>query len=623
MRVLVTGAAGFIGMHVAARLLDDGAAVAGRRQLRPLLRRRAEGSAARAAFRSRRVRVPPPRPRRRRATAARASATAASPTSSTSPRSRECATRWRIPAAYLRNNVAAFGNVLEGCRHGAHRAPRLRVLLQRLRRQPHAALLRGPERRPSGQPLRRDQEGRRADGALLQPPVCVADDRAALLHRLRALGPARHGADALHPRDPRRRADQGVQPRPDAARLHLRRRHRRGRRPGAAAAAGDRTGRRTRSTTSATTRRSSSRRSSPRSSACSAGRRRSVYLPMQDGDVARPTRRSTGCARSPASPRTRRSPTGSRASSPGIAGTTADRGATQAGAKIHASCAPDRGRCDQACCAHDRRSRRPTAARSLPMILVTGGAGFIGAISCSTGSPRAGEPVVNLDKLTYAGNLATSPACDGDPRHVFVHGDIGDRGAGRSAARAAPPARDRQLRRREPRRPLDPRPGRVRRRPTSSARFTLLEAARALLGGAAGRRSRRRSASCTSRPTRSTARWARRPGRSRETTPYAPNSPYAASKAASDHLVRAYHHTYGLPVLTTNCSNNYGPYQFPEKLIPLMILNALAGKPLPVYGDGQNVRDWLYVDDHCAAIRAGAGARAARARPTTSAATAR
>ena len=111
------------------------------------------------------------------------------------------------------------------------------------------------------------------------------------------------------------------------------------------------------------------------------------------------------------------------------------------------------------------------------------------------------------------------------------------------------------------------------------------------------------SASCTSRPTRSTARSARPTRPSPRRTPYAPNSPYAASKAAADHLVRAYHHTYGLPTLTTNCSNNYGPYQFPEKLIPLMISNALAGKPLPVYGDGMNVRDWLYVEDHCEALR--------------------
>ena len=132
--------------------------------------------------------------------------------------------------------------------------------------------------------------------------------------------------------------------------------------------------------------------------------------------------------------------------------------------------------------------------------------------------------------------------------------------------------------------------------------FTLLEEARSYFGALPPRTSRA-SASSTSPPTKFTARSAENDPAFSETTPYAPNSPYAASKAASDHLVRAWFHTYGLPTLTTNCSNNYGPFQFPEKLIPLMILNALRGKPLPVYGDGQNVRDWLYVGDHCAAIR--------------------
>ena len=158
-------------------------------------------------------------------------------------------------------------------------------------------------------------------------------------------------------------------------------------------------------------------------------------------------------------------------------------------------------------------------------------------------------------------------------------------------------------------------------RPTSWARSRLLEAARALLVGAAGRATRRRSASCTSRPTRSTARSAATTRPSPRRTPYEPNSPYSASKAASDHLVRAWHHTYGLPVLTTNCSQQLrARIHFPEKLIPLMIVNALAGKPLPVYGDGQQVRDWLYVKDHCAAIREVLGARPRSARPTTSAA---
>ncbi len=149
--------------------------------------------------------------------------------------------------------------------------------------------------------------------------------------------------------------------------------------------------------------------------------------------------------------------------------------------------------------------------------------------------------------------------------------------------------------------------------------LALLEAVRDYWTRAGRRRAATRSASCTCPPTRSTASLGDT-GKFTETTPYAPNSPYSASKAASDHLVRAFHHTYGLPVLTTNCSNNYGPYQFPEKLIPLVIAKALAGEPLPVYGDGKNVRDWLYVDDHCAAIRARAGSAAAWARPTTSAA---
>ena len=131
--------------------------------------------------------------------------------------------------------------------------------------------------------------------------------------------------------------------------------------------------------------------------------------------------------------------------------------------------------------------------------------------------------------------------------------------------------------------------------------FVLLEAARAFVAALDAGGARRRSASCTCRPTRSTARSAPS-GLFSEETPYAPNSPYAASKAAADHLVRAYFHTYGLPVLITNCSNNYGPFQFPEKLIPLMILNALDGRPLPIYGDGGNVRDWLHVEDHCAGM---------------------
>ncbi len=235
------------------------------------------------------------------------------------------------------------------------------------------------------------------------------------------------------------------------------------------------------------------------------------------------------------------------------------------------------------------------------MILVTGGAGFIGANFVLDWIAASGEPLVNLDKLTYAGNLGSLAALARDARHRFVRGDIADRALlerifGEERPRAvvhfaAESHVDRSI-----------------HGPAAFVQtnvvgtFELLEAAR--------------------------AHWQRLEGEERagfrflhvstdevygslgpsdpafsETTPYAPNSPYSASKAASDHLVRAYHHTYGLPTLTTNCSNNYGPFQFPEKLIPLVISNALEGKPLPVYGDGQQVRDWLYVGDHCEAIR--------------------
>jgi len=235
------------------------------------------------------------------------------------------------------------------------------------------------------------------------------------------------------------------------------------------------------------------------------------------------------------------------------------------------------------------------------MILVTGGAGFIGANFVLDWIAQAGEGVVNLDKLTYAGNAQNLASLEGDPRHVFVRGDIADRALleGLFAKHrpravvhfAAESHVDRSI-----------------RGPDAFVQtnvvgtFELLEAAR--------------------------DHWQHLPGAERdafrflhvstdevygslgpedpafsETTPYRPNSPYSASKAGSDHLVRAYHHTYGLPAITTNCSNNYGPYQFPEKLIPLMISHALEGKALPVYGDGLQVRDWLYVADHCEAIR--------------------
>jgi dTDP-glucose 4,6-dehydratase len=235
------------------------------------------------------------------------------------------------------------------------------------------------------------------------------------------------------------------------------------------------------------------------------------------------------------------------------------------------------------------------------VILVTGGAGFIGSNFVLEWLAAEKAPVVNLDKLTYAGNLDNLAGAKGDPRHRFVKGDICDRALIGGLLREHKPQAvvhfaaeshvDRSIHG-----PADFVQTNV------VGTFSLLEEVRSYWSGL------------------------KEPGKGRfrflhvstdevygtlgpqdpafaETTPYAPNSPYAASKAASDHLARSYHHTYGLPIVTTNCSNNYGPYQFPEKLIPLMVVNAVKRKPLPVYGDGKNVRDWLYVGDHCAAVR--------------------
>ncbi len=236
------------------------------------------------------------------------------------------------------------------------------------------------------------------------------------------------------------------------------------------------------------------------------------------------------------------------------------------------------------------------------MILVTGGAGFIGANFVLDWIAETGESVVNLDALTYAGNRESLRALDGDARHVFVHGDICDRALV-----------DRLLAEHRPRAVVhfaaESHVDRSIHGPDAFMKtnidgtFVLLEAARAHWSGLdeAGRAAFRFHHVSTDEVYGSLAKT---DPAFTETHPYEPNSPYSASKAASDHLVRAWHHTYGLPVVTTNCSNNYGPYHFPEKLIPLVIVNALAGKPLPVYGDGQQVRDWLYVKDHCAAIRA-------------------
>jgi dTDP-glucose 4,6-dehydratase len=235
------------------------------------------------------------------------------------------------------------------------------------------------------------------------------------------------------------------------------------------------------------------------------------------------------------------------------------------------------------------------------LILVTGGAGFIGANFVLDWLATERSPVVNLDKLTYAGNLENLASLKADKRHVFVRGDINDRAlVGKLLQEHRPRAIvhfaaeshvDRSIQGPD-----------AFMHTNVMGTFALLEEARAYW-------------SALKPPEKDAFRFLHvstdevygslglTDPEFTESTPYAPNSPYAASKAAADHLVRAYHHTYGLPVLTTNCSNNYGPYQFPEKLIPLMILNGLRGKPLPLYGDGSNIRDWLHVADHCSAVR--------------------
>ena len=236
------------------------------------------------------------------------------------------------------------------------------------------------------------------------------------------------------------------------------------------------------------------------------------------------------------------------------------------------------------------------------MILVTGGAGFIGGnfVLDWLANPTA-EGVVNLDKLTYAGNLSTLKSLENDKRHVFVKGDIGDYELVLGLLKqhqiravinfAAESHVDRSIHG----------PGDFIQTNVLGT-FNLLEAVRAYWSELAPDQKTDFRFLHVSTDEVYGSLSPVDPA-FKETNPYEPNSPYSASKAASDHLVRAWHHTYGLPVLTTNCSNNYGPYHFPEKLIPLVILNALAGKPLPIYGDGQQIRDWLYVKDHCAAIR--------------------
>ena len=236
------------------------------------------------------------------------------------------------------------------------------------------------------------------------------------------------------------------------------------------------------------------------------------------------------------------------------------------------------------------------------MLLVTGGAGFIGANFVLQALAATGEAIVNLDKLTYAGTLENLAPLAGDARHAFVQGDICDRALVRKL-----------LAERRPRAIVHfAAESHVDRSIAGPADFvqTNIVGTFSLLEESAGywksleaaERARFRFLHVSTDEVYGSL--APDEPAFTEARPYAPNSPYAASKAASDHLARAYHETYGLPTLTTHCSNNYGPRQLPEKLIPLMITNALAGKPLPVYGDGKNVRDWLYVEDHCAAIRA-------------------
>ena len=235
------------------------------------------------------------------------------------------------------------------------------------------------------------------------------------------------------------------------------------------------------------------------------------------------------------------------------------------------------------------------------MILVTGGAGFIGANFILDWLSASDEPVLNLDKLTYAGNLENLAALLGDPRYAFVQGDIGDQSlVDRLLAQHRPRAIVNFAAESHVDRSIHG-PGEFIQTNIVGT-FSLLESVRAYCATLddAGRAAFRFLHVSTDEVYGSLEKDA--PAFA-ETNRYEPNSPYSASKAASDHLVRAYHHTYGLPVVTTNCSNNYGPWQFPEKLIPLMIANALAGKPLPIYGDGQQIRDWLYVSDHCVAIR--------------------
>ncbi len=242
-----------------------------------------------------------------------------------------------------------------------------------------------------------------------------------------------------------------------------------------------------------------------------------------------------------------------------------------------------------------------TRAKTVNAILVTGGAGFIGSNFVIHWLTHTAGHVVNLDKLTYAGNMENLEALSGNQRHVFVQGDISDSQLIGSLLNKYKPTAVVHF-------AAESHVDRSIHAPSEfintniHGTFVLLEAVRNYLREVGSEPAKQFRFLHVSTDEVYGSLEGNDPPFT-ETTPYRPNSPYSASKAASDHLVRAYHHTYGIPTVTTNCSNNYGPYQFPEKLIPLMIATALEGKPLPIYGDGLNVRDWLYVDDHCSAIR--------------------
>jgi dTDP-glucose 4,6-dehydratase len=235
------------------------------------------------------------------------------------------------------------------------------------------------------------------------------------------------------------------------------------------------------------------------------------------------------------------------------------------------------------------------------MILVTGGAGFIGANFVLDWLGQSDEAIINLDILTYAGNLENLSTLSSDERHIFVHGNIGDSSlVSNLLTRYQPRAIINFAAESHVDRSIHGPEDFIQTNIVST--FRLLETGRAYWNELNGKEKQDFRFLHVSTDEVYGSLTKGEPAFN-ETHRYEPNSPYSASKAASDHLVRAYHHTYGLPVLTTNCSNNYGPYQFPEKLVALMIVNALAGKPLPIYGDGQQIRDWLYVKDHCSAIR--------------------